>query len=62
MTDPEDLDTLGQMLSLGANYIAEQDEPGDVKNVAPMEDALRIIAGLVPVEAAEAEPVEAEDE
>lgn len=63
MPDPEDLATLGQMLTLGAQYLAEQDEPDDQANVAPMTQALGIIAGLVPGEVAESEPAnEPEDE
>jgi hypothetical protein len=61
--DPEDLGTLGEMLSLGSQYIQEQDEPEDQKNISPMQQALGLIAGLVPVEVAEAEPAtESEDE
>lgn len=61
--DAEDLGTLGEMLTLGAQYIAEQDEPEDQKNIAPMQSALTTIASLVPVEVAESEPVdEPEDE
>ncbi len=61
--DPEDLDTLGAMLQLGAQYINEQDEPEDQKNVPIMEQALAAIASLVPVEVAEPEPTtEAEDD
>jgi hypothetical protein len=61
--DTEDLATLGEMLQLGAQYIEEQDEPEDQKNIQPMKDALGIIAGLVPVEVAETEPTdEPEDE
>jgi len=60
--DSEDLGTLGAMLQLGSEYIAEQDEPGDQKNIAPMEQALGIIAGLVPVEVAEGEPATEQDD
>ena len=55
MPDPEDLDTLGQMIQLGAQYIAEQDEPDDQPNIPPMTEALRLISGLVPGEIAENE-------
>jgi hypothetical protein len=63
MPDPEDLGTLGQMLALGNEYIDEQDEPGDLPNVAKMEQVMQQIAALVPGEASEAEPAgESEDE
>jgi hypothetical protein len=62
MVDEEDVATLGQMLELGANYIAEQDEPEDQANIAPMTAALEIIASLVPVEIAEDEPATEPDD
>jgi hypothetical protein len=60
--DVEDLSTLGQMLELGAAYIAEQDEPEDQVNVAPMQEAMKIIGGLVPYELAEPEAGEDESD
>jgi len=62
MSDPEDLGTLGQMLALGAQYIEEQDEPGEAANVPRMEEALAIIGGLVATEVTEVEPAEPDDE
>jgi hypothetical protein len=59
--DHEDLGTLGGMLQLGAQYIAEQDEPNDQANIAPMQQALSLIAQLVPAEAAETEPANEDD-
>src|SRR5215831_17395897 len=58
MTDPEDLDTLGQMLHLGAAYIDDQDETDDAQDIATMQQALALIGGLVAGEVAEQEPVE----
>jgi HK97 family phage prohead protease len=60
--DVEDLDTLAQMIQLGAVYIEDQDEPEDQKNIPVMEGVLATLAGLVPVEVQENEPVEPEDE
>jgi hypothetical protein len=61
--DTEDLGTLGQMMALGSEYIAEQDEGADQANVPKMQEALGIIGGLVPYELQESEPAEpAEDE
>jgi hypothetical protein len=61
--DPEDLGTLANMIELGTQYIAEQDEPEDQPNIAPMKAILDQIAALVPVELAEPEPSdEPEDE
>ena len=61
--DHEDLSTLGEMLQLGAQYIDEQDEPEDQANIPKMQQAMGIIADLVPYEVAEAEPAtEPEDE
>ncbi len=59
--DAEDLDCLGQMLALGAQYIAEQDEPDDAANIPRMEAVLASIAELVPVEVAEDEPADDEE-
>jgi HK97 family phage prohead protease len=60
--DAEDLSTVAQMLELGTAYIDDQDEPGDQKNIPVMEQALALISSLVPVEVAETEPDEPEDE
>ncbi len=60
--DTEDLDLLAQMIQLGADYIEEQDEPDDQKNVPVMEGVLAILATLVTVEAAEVEPAEDEED
>jgi phage head maturation protease len=60
--DNEDLSTLAQMIQLATDYIREQDEPDDQANVPVMEDVLRALAGLVPVEVAEDEQAEPEDE
>ena len=56
--DSEDLAILGEMLTLGANYIAEQDEPADQANIPIMEHALETLSSLVPYEVSEAEPPE----
>jgi HK97 family phage prohead protease len=61
--DVEDLGTLACMIKMGAEYIDEQDEPGDEANIPVMENVLSLLSGLVPVEASEDEPVmEPEDE
>lgn len=61
--DTEDLDCLAQMIQLGADYIAEQDEPDDQPNIPKMEAILASLTELVPVEVAEQEPAdEPEDE
>jgi hypothetical protein len=60
--DSEDLDTLGQMLSLGAQYIDDQDEPDEQPNIAKMEAVLATLGELVAFETAETEPVEPSDE
>jgi phage head maturation protease len=60
--DVEDLDTLAQMIQLGAVYISDQDEPEDQRNIPVMEGILASLAGLVPVEVAEVEPMEPDDE
>jgi len=62
MTDPEDLDTLGQMLHLGAEYIQDQDETDDAQDIATMQTILAQLGGLVASEVAEQEPVEPDDE
>lgn len=56
MTDSEDLGTLGQMMALGAEYIAEQDEPGEQANVPVMEGVLANLASLAQSEVTETEP------
>jgi len=56
--DNEDLNTLAQMIQLGTEYVAEQDESDDAANVPRMEAILTDLAALVPVEVAENEPVE----
>ena len=58
--DAEDLGILAGMIGMGTEYISEQDEPGDAENIPVMEEALTLIASLVPVEVAE--PTEPEDE
>ncbi len=60
--DTEDLATLAEMIQLGASYIEDQDEPEDQKNVPVMENALAILASLVPVEVADTEPLEPDDQ
>jgi HK97 family phage prohead protease len=60
--DVEDLDTLAQMIQLGAAYIDDQDEPEDAKNIPVMEGILAELANLVPVEVQEDEGMEPEDE
>ena len=61
--DSEDLGTLGQMMALGSQYIAEQDDPGDQANVPKMEGVLSELTGLAQYEASETEPAdEPEDE
>jgi hypothetical protein len=62
MADPEDLSTLGQMLALGGEYIADQDEPDEAANIPKMEQAMQIIGELVAFEVTEVEPVEPADE
>ena len=59
--DVEDLSCLAQMIELGACYIGEQDETDDAGNVPKMEAILVSLAELVPVEAAEDEPLDDED-
>jgi HK97 family phage prohead protease len=58
--DVEDLSCLAQMIQLGACYVTEQDETDDAQNVPRMEAILVSLAELVPIEAAEVEPVEDE--
>lgn len=60
--DVEDLSTLACMIKLGAEYIGEQDEPGDQANIPKMEAILASLAELVPVEVQEDEGLEPEDE
>jgi len=62
--DTEDLGTLGQMMALGAEYIAEQDEPGEQATTVPkMENIMSGLADLAQYEATETEPVsETEDD
>jgi len=60
--DSEDMSTLGQMMALGAQYIDDQDEPDEAANIPKMEEALKIIGGLVAFEVAETEPAEPADE
>jgi hypothetical protein len=60
--DNEDLNTLGQMIELGTQYIAEQDENADQVNVQPMQQALEIITGLIPYEVSEVEPADEPDD
>jgi hypothetical protein len=60
--DTEDLNTIAQMIELGTEYIAEQDESDDQANVPAMQEALKILTDLVPVEVAENEPIEADDQ
>jgi hypothetical protein len=59
--DTEDLGTLGEMLELGAQYIADQDEPQDQANIPPMQQAMNLIAGLVQAETTETEPAEPDE-
>ena len=59
--DSEDLDTLGQMLCLGADYIEEQDEPGDQANIPKMEAVMAVLVELAQYEATEDEGDEPED-
>ncbi len=60
--DVEDLNTLAQMIELGTEYIAEQDETDDAANIPAMKNALEILTALVPVEMAENEPAEPAEE
>ncbi len=60
--DTEDLGKVAQMIQLGVDYIEEQDEPDDQKNVPVMEGVLATLATLVTVEAAEVEPAEDEED
>jgi hypothetical protein len=63
MTDSDDLGTLGEMMALGAEYIAEQDEPADQANIPVMQGVLASLAGLVQSEVSEVEPAnEPEDD
>jgi len=62
MPDPEDLDTLGQMLALGAQYIDEQDEPDEQANIPKMEQVLTTLGELVAFETTETEPAEPDDQ
>jgi phage head maturation protease len=59
--DVEDLSCLAQMIGLGADYIAEQDEPGDEVNIPKMEAIIASLTALVPYEVQENE-VEDEDD
>lgn len=60
--DVEDLTTLAQMIQLGADYIAEQDEPADQVNIPKMQAIIASLTELVPYEVAEDEGDEPEDE
>jgi HK97 family phage major capsid protein/HK97 family phage prohead protease len=60
--DSEDMATLACIIQAGAQYIDDQDEPDDQKNIPVMESVLEQVAGLVAVEAAEVEPPEPEDD
>jgi HK97 family phage prohead protease len=60
--DVEDLNTLAQMTQLAAKYIAEQDEPDDQANIPKMEAILGMISDLVPIEVAEDEEPEIDDQ
>ncbi len=60
--DTEDLATLACIIQAGAQYIDDQDEPDDQKNIPVMEGVLEAVAGLVAIEAAEVEPPESDDE
>ena len=62
MSDPQDLNTIAQMIELATDYIAEQDETDDAGNIPKMETVLEQLAALVPVEMAENEPAEPNDE
>jgi hypothetical protein len=61
--DTEDVGNLGQILADMAEFIAEQDEPGDPAGaVATMTEAMQLVASLVPGEEAEIEPAEPDGE
>lgn len=60
--DSEDTSCLAQMIALGADYIAEQDEPEDEKNVPVMQDVIKTLEGLLQYEASEDEPAGDEDD
>ncbi len=59
--DTEDIGTLAKMMSLGAAYIEEQDEPDEAQNIPVMEGVLSALGGLVPFELQENEPGEDEE-
>ena len=62
MSDPEDLNTLAQMIELATDYIHDQDETDDAANLPKMNAVLEQLTSLVPVEMAENEPAEPDDE
>lgn len=60
-TDSEDMGTLGQMIALAAEYIEEQDEPGEQANVTAMNGVLASLSTLMQGEVTETEPAEDEE-
>ena len=62
MSDPEDLNTIAQMIELATDYIHDQDETDDTGNLPRMNAVLEQLTALVPVEMAENEPAEPNDE
>jgi HK97 family phage prohead protease len=61
--DTEDLGTLACMITMGIQYIDEQDEPGDAANIPVMQEVLKTLQALTSVEIDEDEPLmEPEDE
>jgi HK97 family phage prohead protease len=60
--DTEDLSTLAQMIELGTEYIDEQDEPDDQRNIPVMQGVLAELASLIPREVSEADELELDDD
>jgi len=57
--DYEDVGNLGSILEDMAQFISEQDEPGDPSGaVATMTQAMGLVASLIPGEVTEIEPPE----
>ena len=61
--DTEDLGTLACMITMGIQYIDEQDEPEDAANIPVMQSVLKTLQSLTSVEIIDNEPeMEPEDE
>jgi hypothetical protein len=61
--DTEDLGILACMITMGIQYIDEQDEPADADNIPAMQEVLTLLQALTSVEIVDDEPLtEPEDE